>query len=75
MAHSNLDNLQQAYKVAVEAWIAAIRHEEALASVGHSVAKLDQWEQAHLKEEAMRTKVMEAKKRYEDSLREMQFGF
>jgi hypothetical protein len=42
-----LSELQSAYNVAVEEWIAAIREEEALASVNHSVAQIDQWEQAH----------------------------
>jgi len=46
-----LDHLQVVYKAAVEEWIAAIRREEALASVNHSVAEVDQWEQAHFREE------------------------
>src|ERR1039458_9566714 len=44
--HSNLDELQAAYKAAVEEWISAIRKEEALASVNHSVAEVDLWENA-----------------------------
>ena len=32
-------------QAAVEGWIAAIKQEEALASVDHSVADVDQWEQ------------------------------
>ena len=36
---SDLDELRSAYKAAVEAWIAAIKQEEALASVDHSVRK------------------------------------
>lgn len=47
---SKLDQLQSAYKSAVEVWIAVIREEEALASVNHSVAQIDQWEAAHFKE-------------------------
>jgi hypothetical protein len=34
-----LDQLQVAYKAAVEEWITAIRQEEALASVNHSVSE------------------------------------
>lgn len=70
-----LDQLQRAYKAAVEEWIAAIRQEEALASVDHSVAKVDQWEQAHFREDEIRRKVKAAKKRYEDALREKFYGF
>ena len=75
MPDLNLDQLQRAYKLAVEEWIAAIKHEEALASVGHSVAKLDKWEEAHFREDKIRSKVQEAKKQYEDALREMFYGF
>jgi hypothetical protein len=75
MTDSNLDHLQRAYKLAVEEWVAAIKHEEALASVNRSVAKLDRWEQAQLTEDEIRNKLLEAKKQYEDALRGMQFGF
>lgn len=70
-----LDQMQAAYKAAVEEWIATIKEEEALASVNHTVAEVDQWEGAHFKEDDMRKKVKAAKKRYEDALREKFFGF
>jgi hypothetical protein len=62
--------MQMTYKLAVEEWIAAIRHEEALASVDHSIADVDLWEQADFKEEEIRNKVKAAKRHYEDALRE-----
>jgi hypothetical protein len=70
-----LDRLQSAYKSAVEGWIAAIKQEEALASVNHSVAEVDNWEQAHFAEDAIRSKVKTAKKEYEDALRQKFFNF
>jgi hypothetical protein len=70
-----LDQMQNAYKAAVEEWIAAIKQEETLASVNHTVAEVDQWEGAHFKEDEIRNKVKAAKKRYEDALREKFFGF
>ena len=73
--HPDLDELQASYKAAVEAWIAAIRKEEALASVTHSIAEVDKWEQAHFEEDEMRSAVKEAKAKYEDALREKFFGF
>jgi dynactin complex subunit len=73
--HSELDELQASYKAAVEQWISAIRKEEALASVDHSLAELDAWEQAHLDEDEIRSSVKEAKETYEDALREKFFGF
>ncbi|MGY3488753.1 hypothetical protein ACVW1C_006636 [Bradyrhizobium sp. USDA 4011] len=73
--HLELDEMQAAYKAAVEAWIAAIRNEEALASVNHDVADVDNWEQAHFEEEELRKTVKEAKAKYEDALRKKFFGF
>jgi hypothetical protein len=72
---AKLDEMQNAYKAAVEKWIAAIREEEALASVNHSVAEVDKWEAAHFKEDDIREEVKAAKKAYEDALRERFFGF
>jgi hypothetical protein len=70
-----LDILQGAYKQAVEAWIASIRKEEALASVNHDVAEVDEWEKAHFEEDDQRNKVKAAKEEYEDALRAKFFGF
>ncbi len=67
--------MQAAYKAAVEEWISAIKHEEALASVNHSVAEVDKWEAAHFKEDEVRSKVKAAKKQYEDALRRKFFNF
>lgn len=65
----DLDQLQSAYRAPVEEWITAIREEEALASGNHSVAEIDQWEQAHFREEDLRNKAKAAKKEYENALR------
>jgi hypothetical protein len=73
--HSELDQLQAAYKEAVEAWIASIRKEEALALVNHEVADVDEWEKAHFEEDEMRNTVKAAKEKYEDALRAKFFGF
>lgn len=72
---SELDQLQTAYKAAVEEWIAAIKREEALASVNHTVAEVDKWEGAHFAEDEVRSKVKAAKKDYEDALRRKFFDF
>jgi hypothetical protein len=71
----DLDQMQANYKAAVEEWIAAIKHEEALASVNHTVAELDKWEAARFAEDDIRAKVKAAKKQYENALREKFFGF
>ena len=72
---SELDRMQAAYKAAVEEWISAIKNEEALASVNHTVAEVDKWEGAHFKEDQVRNKVKTAKKQYEDALRRKFFNF
>jgi hypothetical protein len=72
---AELDRLQAAYKAAVEEWLSAIKHEEDLASVNHTIAEVDQWEAAHFKEEEIRRTVKSAKKHYEDALRRMLFNF
>jgi hypothetical protein len=72
---SALDQMQSAYKAAVEQWIAAIREEEALASANHSEAEIDTWEAAGFREEDAREKAKQAKKDYEDALRETFFNF
>ena len=75
IATEALDQRQRAYKAAVDQWIAAIRHEEELASVEHSVADLDAWEAAYHHEADLRAKAKQAKQAYEDGLREKFFDF
>jgi len=70
-----LDQLQSSYKAAVDEWIAAIRHEESLASVDHSVADVDSWELAADAEDDARKKAKTAKAAYESALREKFFNF
>lgn len=72
---ADLDQMQRDYKAAVEGWVAAIRREEALASVNHTLAQIDQWEAADDDEEKARSAAKAAKKAYEDALREKFFHF
>jgi hypothetical protein len=72
---SELDRMQKEYKAAVDEWVAAIRHEEVLASVNHDVAEVDQWEKAAMQEEELRSKAKAAKTDYEAALRQEFFNF
>jgi hypothetical protein len=72
---SKLDQMQSTYKAAVDEWITAIRQEEALASVNHTVAQVDEWENAGFHEEDARNKAKAAKKIYEEALRQELFNF
>lgn len=71
---AELDRMQSAFKTTVETWIAAIRAEEALASVNHSVVEIDLWENAHFLAEHARSKAEAAKAAYEGALRSRFFG-
>jgi hypothetical protein len=70
-----LDQLQAAYKAAVENWVAAVREEEALALGNHNVAELDKWEAAHFREYKLHKEADYRKRLYEDALRREFFGF
>lgn len=70
-----LDRLQNAYKAAVDTWVLAIRAEEALASVNHTVAEVNSWENAHFLAEEARGKAEAAKAAYESALRLRFFDF
>jgi hypothetical protein len=72
---TDLDQMQAAYKTAVDNWISTIREEEVLASGDHSEAEIDAWEAADFREEDAREKTKQAKKDYEDALREKFFNF
>jgi hypothetical protein len=72
---AELDRLQTAYKATVEEWVTAIREEEALASVNHSLAEVDRWELAHFREEEARSRAKAAKRDYEAALRLKFFNF
>lgn len=72
---AELDRLRDAYKAAVEEWIAAIRREENLATADHTVPAIDVWEHAGFDEEEARNNAMEARQAYEDALRKVDFNF
>jgi hypothetical protein len=74
MDNAELDQRRQAYKDAVEKWVSAIREEEALVTPDHSVHAWDLWEQAGFAEEEARQRALDAKKAYEDGLREVDYG-
>jgi hypothetical protein len=70
-----LDRLQKAYKAAVDAWVAAIREEEALATHDYSIPAWESWDQAGFKQVAAQEKATRAKEAYRDGLRQRDYGF
>jgi hypothetical protein len=75
MDNSNLDALQQAYKEAVDQWVAAIRAEENLATPDHSETAMEHWDAACFAEQDAQTKANHAKDAYKDALRQLNYGF
>jgi hypothetical protein len=76
MENSELEALQRAYKQAIDQWVNSIREEESLASqADFSVISLDNWEHARMRQEQAGEQVKDARKEYEDGLRQTYYGF
>ncbi|MGB8769614.1 MAG: hypothetical protein WCC92_08365 [Candidatus Korobacteraceae bacterium] len=74
MDTSNLDELQLAYKRAVDQWVTAIRQEEALATPDHSEVAMERWDQAGFAEQDAQEKAKRARDEYKDALRLLHYG-
>jgi hypothetical protein len=74
MSEPNLDQLHITYKKAVDEWVDAIRAEEALATLDHSMIAMEHWDAAHFKEQAAQTKATHARDAYKDALRSVNYG-
>jgi len=74
MDNSEYDRLRQAYKDAVDKWVAAIREEEALATPDHSMIAMEHWDAAGFKEQDAQKKAIAAKEAYKDALRMFNYG-
>jgi len=75
MEQTELLTMQRAYKAAVDEWVTAIRGEEELASVDPTLAQVEAWEAAHFREDDARNRAKQAKKDYEDAIRQSLFKF
>jgi hypothetical protein len=74
MDKSNLDELQQSYKQAVDQWVAAIRAEEALATPDHSEVAMERWDASGFAEKDAQNRAKQARDEYKDALRHLHFG-
>ena len=72
---AELDRLQQAYKAAVDQWVAAIREEEVLATSDYSLGAWERWDQAGFKEQDAQEKAQAAKEAYKEGLRKRDYNF
>jgi hypothetical protein len=74
MDNATLDELQCAYKQAVDQWVAAIRAEEALATPDHSEVAMENWDAAGFAEQDAQKKAKDARDEYKDALRKLHYG-
>jgi hypothetical protein len=74
MDKPNLDELQKAYKQAVDQWVAAIRAEEALATPNHSETAMEQWDKADFSVQDAEKQAKHARDKYKEGLRHLHFG-
>jgi hypothetical protein len=75
MENTELDKLRSDYKAAVERWIAAIRAEEDLATLDHSMIAVEKWDLANFTEDDARNAAKAARQEYQDALRQVLYNF
>lgn len=74
MSKPSLDELQAAYKQAVEQFVTAIRAEEALATPDHSEVAMEKWDAADFSVQDAGKKAREARDAYKEGLRYLHYG-
>jgi hypothetical protein len=74
LTSADLDQLRLAYKQATDEWVGAIRTEEALATVDHSMIAMEKWDEAHFREEDAHARATKARDAYKDALRAVNYG-
>ncbi len=74
MSKADLDQLRLVYKKAVDEWVNAIRAEEALATPDHSMVAMENWDDAHFREQDAQRKASEAREAYKDGLRNVNYS-
>jgi len=74
MDNAEYERLRQAYKDAVDQWVAAIREEEALATPDHSEVAMEHWDAACFKVQDAEKQADIAKEAYKEALRMFNYG-
>lgn len=71
----DFDQLHSTYKQAVDAWVDAIRAEEALATPDHSMTQMELWDDAGFKLHDAELAAKKARDAYKNALRKKNYGF
>jgi hypothetical protein len=75
MENLDFDQLLHNYKQAVDAWVDAIRAEEALATPDHSMVAMEHWDTAGLHVQDVESTAKKARDLYKNALRKKNYGF
>jgi hypothetical protein len=75
MEDKDFDQLLANYKQAVDAWVIAIRTEEALANEDHSMIEMEKWDAAGFVIHDAEAAAKKARDRYKNALRKKNYGF
>ncbi len=75
MENIDFDTLLRDYKQAVDAWVDAIRAEEALATPDHSMVAMEHWDTAGLQVHDAERAAKKARDLYKAALRKKNYGF
>ncbi len=71
----DFDQLLSTYKQAIDAWVKAIRNEEALAKPDHSMVEMERWDAAGLYVHDTELAAKKARDAYKNALRKKNYGF
>jgi hypothetical protein len=75
MEDQDFDHLLTQYKQAVDAWVDAIRIEEALANDDHSMIEMEKWDAAGFVLHDAEAVAKKARDQYKNALRKKNYGF
>jgi hypothetical protein len=75
MQAKDFDQLLKEYRQAIDAWVAAIQAEEALANDDHSMVEMEKWDAAGFTEHDAEAVAKKARDQYKSALRKKNYGF
>jgi hypothetical protein len=75
MENIDFDGLLTKYRAAVDAWVAAIKAEEALANEDHSMVGMEKWDAAGFAVQDVEAVAKKAREQYKTALRKKNYGF
>ena len=75
MSNIDFDSLLHNYKQSLDAWIAAIRAEEALATADHTMVAMEKWDDAGFHVHDAELAAKKARDLYKNALRKKNYGF